>query len=686
MIPGKIGLLLIASLATSQAITPAKFKPASRHRIDSQRTGTAVIGNQTQGPTPFIVQISATITPVNSLSSVQFSIVPKPGSVTRPISATYSANYLKSRSYLDPNNGNVVIPVFGLYANYSNTVTLTFSFTDNSSQQNNITVVTPVWNDPCGVFNNPTVLQARTSSTSLSYDYVMVKENCGSTSPLILDTDGEARWAGPTGGFSSFASIFFANGFYISGNPPSGSNPTGVWRIDFDGILTFVDDYSDIGVTSTGHHNYDPGKSGILMDVDTTAQTESVILEVDTFGNVLNTWNFANIISQAMTAGGDDPSQFVGSGSQDWFHNNSATYRKSDNTLIVSSRENFVIAVDYDTQQIKWILGDPTKHWFEFPSLRHYALTLDSNSLPPIGQHAVSISQDDDLLLFDDGRGSLFQNPPGADRTYSAPRKYQINTLVKTATEVWNYPNGETLYSPFCSSTYEDGRSDYLIDYAIISNLGSQTFAELVGLDGQTNKVFDYRYNTAGCSAAWNAIPIHLEALRFTSVQPLKAVSRKVHGSAGTFDLDLPLTGGTAIEPRAGDYQIVVTFPTNVGLNGATVTPGNGGTATVSGPPTVSGKNVAVNLTGVSTGQTLTVNLIGVTAGADSDNVSIPMSVLVGDTNQDRFTDSVDVSQTKAQSGNAVTYGNFREDVNADGFIDAIDVSLVKSKAGTALP
>jgi hypothetical protein len=35
-----------------------------------------------------------------------------------------------------------------------------------------------------------------------------------------------------------------------------------------------------------------------------------------------------------------------------------------------SSRENFVIAIDYDSGNIKWILGDPTKHWYEFQSLR----------------------------------------------------------------------------------------------------------------------------------------------------------------------------------------------------------------------------------------------------------------------------------------------------------------------------
>ena len=456
---------------------PIKFSPVS---------SSAIITGQSAGPTPFIAQINATLSPANSLKSVKFSVTPKAGSVTRPVSATYSSGYLQSRGYLNTGTGAAFVPVFGLYANFSNTVVLTFLFTDGSSQQNMVTVLTTDWTDSCNQFKNPTVLQARNNTTSLGYDYILIKNSCGTQSPVIIDTDGAPRWVGPTG-FNATASMLFANGIYIASTTPSGSR-TGISRIEFDGILSFVHDYINIGVTNTGHHNYDPGKQGMLVEVDTTTQTESVILEVDTSGNVLNTWNFANIISQAMTAGGDDATQFVKFQPTDWFHNNAATYRKLDNTLIVSSRENFVIAVDYDTQQIKWILGDPTKKWYQFPSLRQYALSLDPNSLPPIGQHAVSITHDDNLLLFDDGLSSVFQSPPGADRTYSAPRKYHIDTQAKTATEIWNYPNGQSLYCRICSSVYEDDPTDYLVDYADITNLGPTQFAELVGLTDANTK------------------------------------------------------------------------------------------------------------------------------------------------------------------------------------------------------
>ena len=70
------------------------------------------------------------------------------------------------------------------------------------------------------------------------------------------------------------------------------------------------------------------------------------------------------------------------------------------------------MAIDYDSGAIKWLLGDPTKKWHQFASLRQFELALGPHTLPPIGQHAVSISGDD-LLLFDDGAASNYQMPPG---------------------------------------------------------------------------------------------------------------------------------------------------------------------------------------------------------------------------------------------------------------------------------
>jgi arylsulfate sulfotransferase len=455
------------------------------------------------GPTPFIRFVHTSISNVAGFEFAQFLIWSKTGSSTRPINARYSRSYLEARGYFDPNNGKLTIPVFGLYAGRANRVIVTLGFTGRFPQYKRfvLAITTPAYDG--GTYSNPTVIQPRLPGTTLSYDFILLKNYADPVTPIIIDTDAEIRWVG-TAGVGAQNSILFDNAFYVTSG-------TSLLRTEFDGVTSPVANYSGIGVTGF-HHNIDPGREGMILDVDTVDQTESVNIEVDATGNVLRTWNFADIISDAMIAGGNDPSEFVYPAPTDWFHNNACAYRSSDNSLIVSSRENFVIAVDYDSGAIKWILGDPTKHWYEFSSLRAFALTLAPGTLPPIGEHAVSVTSDDQLLLFDNGTGSNFQQPPGETRDYSAPRKYQIDLAAFEATETWHYYPDPSVYSPFCSSVYEDAPDNYLIDYTLG---GPFVYTGIVGLDASGNVAFNYQYEELNfCGTAWNAIQIHWENLR----------------------------------------------------------------------------------------------------------------------------------------------------------------------------
>ena len=189
--------------------------------------------------------------------------------------------------------------------------------------------------------------------------------------------------------------------------------------------------------------------------------------------------------------------------------------------MIVSSRENFLICLDYETKAIKWILGDPTKKWYQFPSLRKFALTLTPGSQPPIGQHAPSITYDQNLLFLDNGQASSFQMPRGEERGYASPRKYAVDLNAKTATEVWNFEMGQSIVCPFCGSVYEDAPRNYLIDYAFENADGSQNaLAQLLGLNAAGETIFSYRYPTFSCSKIYRAFPIHLENTKFPRVGP----------------------------------------------------------------------------------------------------------------------------------------------------------------------
>ena len=471
---------------------------------------TITITGHTAGATPFISKLTLEVSNTTVLKNIQFTIDPKPGSVTRPLSGTYANDYLVRRGFEHP--PEIILPVYGLYDGYTNTVRLTYRFLDGSSKKAVTSVTTATFDDPCG-YKNPMVLKPRTNNTDLSYDYIMVKGSCSHFAPGIIDTDGALRWVG-TAGISVASAIFFDNAVYLGhGDQLS--------RIDLDGTVTLVGDYSSLGIVFF-NHNIDRGKVGIILDVDTTTYFESTLIEVDVSGTVLKQWNMAAIIRAAMIAGGDDPSQFVSPSPADWFHLNGATYNRGDDSLIVSSRENFLICIDYQTTAIKWILGDPTKKWYQFPSLRKFALTLPPGSLPPIGQHAPSITYDHNLLTFDNGQASWSHAPRGEERGWASPRKYEVDLNAKTATEVWNFEVGQRIICPYCSSVYEDAPKNYLIDYAFLNGgqPGLPTFAQLLGLNARGETIFSYRYPTISCTKVYRALPIHLENTKFPRVGP----------------------------------------------------------------------------------------------------------------------------------------------------------------------
>ena len=554
-------------MRTYTSFIVALLGAASLHSVVASQADdtTIIIVGNTAGVTPFISQVTLNVSDTSVLKSIQFTIAPKAGSVTRALSGTYSKGYLIERGFLQPGSSDIFLPVYGLYSGFNNSVTLTYRFNDGSSKQASTTITTASFTHPCGL-DTPTVLQPRTNDRTLSYDYMLVKGGCPSGfQPVIVDTDGALRWISPTN-FPDKPSAFFDSAIYQTRHAD-------LYRVELDGTVTLLHNYEDIGV-AVFDHNIDFGKFGLILEPDTPQQQESVFIEVDGAGNVLKRWDLADIISNAMIAGGDDPSQFVFPFPSDWFHSNAATYNRADDSVLFSSRESFVICLDYTTNTIKWILGDTTKKWYQFPSLAKYALTVPEGSLPPIGQHALSITYDQNLLLFDNGSNSMFQMPPGTNRSYTSVRKYQLDLNAMKATEVWNYDRGQAITSPFCGSIYEDAPANYVIDYAMVGFPGPPApTAQLLGLDGSGRQIFHYQYPTSTCNTAYNTVPLHLESTAFPAVGP-QALNLSTRGMVGSGAN--ALIGGfivTGNEPKTVVLRALGPSLGNAGVSGALADP-----------------------------------------------------------------------------------------------------------------
>lgn len=485
-----LGLLGLCALVMSVGIVPRSPTLVSVERVGTVQTEVRL------GTTPFTANVVVRGVSVRGIRRVIVTVSSKAGSHVPAVSATYSRDYLQEKSYLGRRD-HLRIPVFGLYEDYQNNVSIaiettrgTFTVTEE--------ILTPKWEPAVAQnYSSPVRLVDRREGIHLSYGFMMLKSYTGNGSPVVVDTDGEVRWVGASLPSSS-ASLKWGNDFFVA----KGSS---LYQQSFNSPSRLV---GSLASSDTFHHNLDKGREGLLAEVDRPGAYHSIVVEVNKSAGIIHEWDVADIVAKVMVAGGDDPDQFVHPG-KDWFHANSAAYWKATNTLVVSGRHAFVIGIDYDTGAVKWILGDDRRPWAQFPSLR--ARALSTTGLAPIGQHSVGFDGAGQLVLFDNGRFSdpLVDDPQDVLRTYSAARRYSIDPVAMTATMTWSYDHNRTVLSRICSSAVAYG-SSMLVDFAADSAGG----VRLVGLDKRGRTAFEYFY-PGSWMQAWAAQPISLAHLRF---------------------------------------------------------------------------------------------------------------------------------------------------------------------------
>jgi hypothetical protein len=163
----------------------------------------------------------------------------------------------------------------------------------------------------------------------------------------------------------------------------------------------------------------------------------------------------------------------------------------------------------------------------------------------------------------------------------------------------------------------------------------------------------------------------------------VSAASRKNHGNAGMFDIDLPLTGTPGVECRVGNggtflQTIVFTFSEAVtSVSGATTTTCGSVNST-----TISGSTVTVELGHVTCdGSDITVTVPGVNGASGSVDASATMTLRTGDVNADGRVGTADLKEIRMEVGRGlVNEDNFRDDITVDGKVNHGDTTLVTSK------
>src|SRR5438105_1061985 len=183
--------------------------------------------------------------------------------------------------------------------------------------------------------------------------------------------------------------------------------------------------------------------------------------------------------------------------------------------------------------------------------IRPVDATLDSNGLAPIDNSFV---RGDQLLLFDNTQAQIGKQP---SKTYTFSDGWRLST-------------------------------DNLDHSKDVISAGSAMLVRKAAKLG-------------GATVYWVNTPTYVPA---TFLSPLSAGSRKLHGGAGSFDINLPASNALGVESRtaavADSYHVILTFANPVTLNGATVSHPTGGAGAISGSPVVNSNHITVNLANVS--------------------------------------------------------------------------------------
>jgi hypothetical protein len=508
--PSRTRVLLWAAVLACSLLAPGCGHGDSSQRGKASLADATVIvpDGTAPGVTPFIAFVRVRGNYLDRLASIGFQITPMPGTASRPVSVNYQMDYLKRRDYFA--GGDVAtVPVFGLYANFTNHVELKFVFNDQSEKLVSLDIATGPYVDAFNTFDRPDKRVVRQPGTQLGFDFFAMKSALAG--PIVVDTDGYMRWA-VQGPLDAIASGFVDKGFVIA----AASTRT-LRRLELDGTSTEGLLLSpDI---AGAHHQIEKGKSGLLLGVydkvGGIALDTGKVVEITPAGAILRQWDIGAIVGSYMAKNGDDPSAFVRPGA-DWLHANSAIYDARDNSLIVSSRENFLLNLDYDSGEIRWIFGDPTKYWHQFASLRARAISLE-DGLYPVGQHAPSVTADGLLMVFNNGAESFNQppvEPAGKALKYSTVSAYAIDAARRTARQAWQFDYQQSIFSRICSSAYDVADQSVLVSYAVAEQ-GTRT--RLVGLNAAHDVVFDFEYRnpSPNCPVSWNAVPVPFGQMDF---------------------------------------------------------------------------------------------------------------------------------------------------------------------------
>lgn len=389
------------------------------------------------------------------------------------------------------------IPVLGLYPDTENEVTVTLTDESGNSMEKKVTIKTGTLAKSIA---NIEVKEADTTKMELG-DSELTFVVPSTKRAYAFDANGDVRWYSTRYNSHIFKELTNGNLLYLTKESNDADTYNVLLETDYLGKIYHRYDFSsssaanDTGksegeMTVIHHDGIELPSGNFLLTVnDGSNYIEDTMIELNReTGEIEKTIDLKDILPEAFYEDYDSTSRE--DGKVDWFHQNSVEYDEADNSIIISGRhQDTIMKIDYDTSEIKWIMGD-SSGWPE--SYQKYFLKGDVKASG--GQHAAIVLSDQDDndettdILYYDNNISVTRGDEVTSEQYSEARQVRINEAEMTIEEVWTFGEelGKDYYTKIIGSArYLNNTGNRLVNFGFRDEGKTSSIMEVTE-DGET--------------------------------------------------------------------------------------------------------------------------------------------------------------------------------------------------------
>lgn len=379
-----------------------------------------------------------------------------------------------------------VLPIVGLYADYENKIEI-YPWQQKDKKVVH-TIKTP---KKVSKFENP-VISMKTTPEYMQDDVILLNPALADLG-LAVDNAGDIRLA------------YTEPVVWDTKRLPNGNILVGSERlVDMPYFVSGIYELSPVGkiykeyrVPRGFHHDSIVLPNGDICALacnqnNETVEDQCVILDKDT-GYCKRVINFIDFVKPGSAKSGSWSAE-------DWFHCNAVWYDEKSNSLTFSGRHiNAMFNIDFDTEKLNWIIGDP-EGWPE--EYLPYILKPTGNGEfeYQYEQHACMITPDGDVMCFDNHHygSQKKENYKTAKESYSRGVRYRIDKEKKTIEQVWQYgkERGPEFFSPYICNVEYYNEGHYMIHSGGIAYDGKGEPSEALGPFAQLHDPDTKLYST----------------------------------------------------------------------------------------------------------------------------------------------------------------------------------------------